>query len=123
YLAPGEIREAAALIRDDVTKTVSTPRRFYLDKVLGEQQMKVVDLPENATAEQRQALESVGMFINHMMTREKMALPGWMDAVAGGQGFSQLLFSFWMRPGVAVFNRMFYANQLKGGATAAGMIM
>src|SRR5205807_763332 len=99
YLSPTDIREAAALINDDVTKTVSTPRRFFLNKLLGDYQMKVLDLPENATPEQTASLENVGMFINHMMTREKMALPGWLDDISSGSGFAQLMWSFWMRPG------------------------
>lgn len=123
YLSETDVREVAQLIRDDVSKEITTPKRFYLDKAFGDSTFKVVDLPEEASLAARQAIENVAMFTNNLITKEKMSMPGWLDDITGTSNPLMRLLTFWMRPSAAGFNRMFVGAAHKGSANLAGIML
>lgn len=110
YLNAEDIKTVAELIRNDVHREISTPRRFFLDSFIGEKKIKVLDLPEGATSQQRSAMEAVGMLVNDLATREKLSMPGWGDDLLGPNSTSKAILTFWMRPNIAIFNRAFLAQ-------------
>ncbi|MGH7130338.1 MAG: hypothetical protein ACREJO_00115 [Phycisphaerales bacterium] len=113
YLSGRDINELADLIRADVGKDVSFPRRFGLTSLPGEKEIRVLDLPEHATVPQSTAMEHLAMLANDLATREKTSLPGWGEDILGANNVWKQLASFWFRPTTGIFNRAFMGQANK----------
>jgi hypothetical protein len=123
YLNDTDIREAAALLKANQTTNLEIPLRWGLSKRYGTSSIRVIDLPEGATVAQRTAIENLAVFANDLITKEKMAHPGWLDDITGSNNTLKRIVTFWMRPAAAAFNRLFVAGSLKGDKTLAGIFV
>jgi len=110
------------LITNDVSKEISTSRRFFLDSCMGEKKIRILDLPENATRDQKIAMENLGMLANDLATHEKMAMPTWGDDFFGANTIMKQISSFWFRLNTAIFNRAFIGQQNKTPLARFGYI-
>lgn len=120
-LSEQDVRLVHAMMQADQFKMIKTSKRFWLDKVLGEYQYKVVDGGPDMSIEQRTALENIGNYVNFLSTKEKVAMPGWMDDVLGTNRPIMKLIYMWMRPPAAIFNRLFVGNREKGKMFTVGL--
>lgn len=117
---PDEIRALNKLVENDTTAGLVTPRRFGLSSLVGDAEVRVLDLPENATIQDKAVLQKLGTYMSYLITKDKQSLPGWTDDLIGGtNNVWKYIGTFWTKPTIAQFNHMFYQAQYKGDVALA----